>query len=574
MLYIKGFLELLDSSYTLLRNARYAGAADAEQAAYDIYERSFRYLKKTGCPTEPVTDAIETDGAVYPAPGRLKAERQPDETQKEIGVQDTEKNPADTQVPEGTENEIMDFADAPREEIGFMETSDTNEADGQEGTAPDDPEIEIWDGQAQEEADAAEEPQQQNEAHVTEELQQNEDPVEEEPRQDDAAGPDEAGIRPEGQIPEAPGTRREAEEKPEEKPAQEKAPADAGQDDAQQRNSLFKQANAADYRVREEAKETPTGGPAEPQDTKTQEAGTQDSAEDPSAEESLGGLLAATAAAQEKPAPDASPQRTPAQPDRNPERKKHGMRPMTGNRESSQRQEGAEADTAGKPAGLENHEKNGTGQKEKEKVQNTAAPEQSPQFPDELHKNGFVFYYDAVTVTDPNGTKEKAELIIAPLSLEHESTDVIMWVLTDDGEQVEQNGIRRTMAAHLGLCDIIVSGIMLDGKFVPRISLSKKMSEAGYVLEEKSHAENGSGGHILLEDKGIAIHIFPIGFENSRNGFADFFYLVTENGESRTGVSDERHELWITFEGFEKKVVAKWTDDNVMHAAVFDRGCI
>lgn len=191
-----------------------------------------------------------------------------------------------------------------------------------------------------------------------------------------------------------------------------------------------------------------------------------------------------------------------------------------------------------------------------------------PEFPSDMKKDEFIFLYDSIVVRSPNGVEEEAELFVSPMSLS-DGDRIIVWSNTGKGTNTEVSGAKRNVIVHLELCDVVVSGQMNNGRFTPFVALTDRDVQKGYQLEEDPYLQNGGKGHIMLEDVGIRIHMFPISFENNEEGDAEFFYCIAKGrreencGDSLDGPVMFRHE------NMDKRLVGKWkTETQRLYAAV------
>ena len=192
------------------------------------------------------------------------------------------------------------------------------------------------------------------------------------------------------------------------------------------------------------------------------------------------------------------------------------------------------------------------------------------EFPSSMHKDDFTFYYDGFVVQSPDGKKETAEVIVAPLHLKEGNKDIVVWADTKDGIQTGASGARSTVLLHLDLCDVILGGEIQDGKFVASVELTKREKEAGYQIEHNGQAMNGEKGHVLVFDTNIEIHAFPVSFKNDDAGNAEYFYFISQKGEDDvTGFCSNGNAVTVNVDGKQRTVYAKWKD-NILYIAAME----
>ena len=206
----------------------------------------------------------------------------------------------------------------------------------------------------------------------------------------------------------------------------------------------------------------------------------------------------------------------------------------------------------------ESGETKGSNEAPKE-IENT--PEEESEFPSQMHKNDFTFYYDHVIVTTPDGEEEEAEIIAAPLSLEEGSKEIVVWTNLGDKSVVSVSGIKKTVLSHIGYSDLIVGGAIENGSFVPSVSLTKKETERNFKLEEETQLMDGKGGHIILADEDVVIHIFPTSFSNDQKGDAEFFYILKNGNETRMGDTSDEDSLTFVHDNEKLRIIARWDNE-------------
>ena len=170
-----------------------------------------------------------------------------------------------------------------------------------------------------------------------------------------------------------------------------------------------------------------------------------------------------------------------------------------------------------------------------------------PELPLSLKSKDFTFSISAIKTKD---LKEQATFLVAPLRLDVPEFVAVVVTSTETNGRLEFETDKYTYSIH---------SRMIDGVFSPEIII-KDEDMSQFDVKEKTF---GNEGHIALvdEDEGIAVHIFPTSFASNNYGTADFVYCVdTGDGEYYTGTNGGDKSAFVTIDGHEYEIVAKWNE--------------
>ena len=108
---------------------------------------------------------------------------------------------------------------------------------------------------------------------------------------------------------------------------------------------------------------------------------------------------------------------------------------------------------------------------------------------------------------------------------------------------------------------------MDGGIFASWYKIRENGPDDDVIIQAKSK-HHGSGGHIVLDDDGVVVHVLPAGFSNNEKGDADFVYYINVNGEEKMGDTSDGKPVTFMYQGNEIRLMARWKDNDTMYCHV------
>lgn len=179
-----------------------------------------------------------------------------------------------------------------------------------------------------------------------------------------------------------------------------------------------------------------------------------------------------------------------------------------------------------------------------------------PELPLSLKSKDFTFSISAIKTKD---LKEQATFLVAPLRLDVPEFVAIVKATINGETFVTSTETNGRLEFETDKYTYSIHSRMVDGVFSPEIII-KDEDMSQFDVKEKTF---GNEGHIALvdEDEGIAVHIFPTSFASNNYGTADFVYCVDAgDGEYYTGTNGGDKSAFVTIDGHEYEIVAKWNE--------------
>lgn len=187
-----------------------------------------------------------------------------------------------------------------------------------------------------------------------------------------------------------------------------------------------------------------------------------------------------------------------------------------------------------------------------------------------MQDRDFTMTYIRAKVMKNGAELAKCEFIIAPMALEEDSRDIIVWCMSGQKAQVLTSAKKKpSVLIDVRDFGVIVSGVCRNGNFEAGIRLRKMDTDNGITLIQEEPATFGGKGHIVIRDEGIAIHVIPTSFRNNRTGNADYFYCI-ETDTERIGANARGVEaVDFGYNGIQYKLICRWKEDtNTLYAMV------
>lgn len=179
-----------------------------------------------------------------------------------------------------------------------------------------------------------------------------------------------------------------------------------------------------------------------------------------------------------------------------------------------------------------------------------------PELPLSLKSKDFTFSISAIKTKD---LKEQATFLVAPLRLDVPEFVAVVKATINGETFVTSTETNGRLEFETDKYTYSIHSRMVDGVFSPEIII-KDEDMSQFDVKEKTF---GDEGHVALvdEDEGIAVHIFPTSFASNNYGTADFVYCVdTGDGEYYTGTNGGDKSAFVTIDGHEYEIVAKWNE--------------
>lgn len=193
---------------------------------------------------------------------------------------------------------------------------------------------------------------------------------------------------------------------------------------------------------------------------------------------------------------------------------------------------------------------------------NPAPKTERSNMPDHMHKDDFTFNFDRIRVSNADGSiSENARLLVMPLSIDEDEPEILACAIINRKSHVvvSKDGVANIdIAGHR----VEIRGRMDGGIFASWYKIRENGPDDDIIIQAKSK-HHGSGGHIVLDDDGVVVHVLPAGFSNNENGDADFVYYINVNGEEKAGDTSDGKPVTFMYQGKKIRLMARWKDDTM-----------
>ena len=198
---------------------------------------------------------------------------------------------------------------------------------------------------------------------------------------------------------------------------------------------------------------------------------------------------------------------------------------------------------------------------------NHAPKTERSNMPDHMHKDDFTFNFDRIRVSNADGSiSENARLLVMPLSIDEDEPEILACAIINRKSHVvvSKDGVANIdIAGHR----VEIRGRMDGGIFASWYKIKENSPDDDVIIQAKSK-HHGSGGHIVLDDDGVVVHVLPAGFSNNENGDADFVYYINVNGEEKAGDTSDGKPVTFMYQGHKLRLTARWKDNDTMYCHV------
>lgn len=198
---------------------------------------------------------------------------------------------------------------------------------------------------------------------------------------------------------------------------------------------------------------------------------------------------------------------------------------------------------------------------------NPAPETKRSDMPDHMRKDEFTFNFDRIRVSNADGSiSENARLLVMPLSIDEDEPEILACAIINRKSHVvvSKDGVANIdIAGH----KVEIRGRMDGGIFASWYKIRENGPDDDIIIQAKSK-HHGSGGHIVLDDDGVVVHVLPAGFSNNENGDADFVYYINVNGEEKAGDTSDGKPVTFMYQGNELRLMARWKDNDTMYCHV------
>lgn len=198
---------------------------------------------------------------------------------------------------------------------------------------------------------------------------------------------------------------------------------------------------------------------------------------------------------------------------------------------------------------------------------NPAPKTERSNMPDHMHKDDFTFNFDRIRVSNADGSiSENARLLVMPLSIDEDEPEILACAIINRKSHVvvSKDGVANIdIAGH----KVEIRGRMDGGIFASWYKIRENGPDDDIIIQAKSK-HHGSGGHIVLDDDGVVVHVLPAGFSNNENGDADFVYYINVDGEEKMGDTSDGKPVTFMYQGNEIRLMARWKDNDTMYCHV------
>lgn len=193
---------------------------------------------------------------------------------------------------------------------------------------------------------------------------------------------------------------------------------------------------------------------------------------------------------------------------------------------------------------------------------NPAPETKRSDMPDHMRKDEFTFNFDRIRVSNADGSiSENARLLVMPLSIDEDEPEILACAIINRKSHVvvSKDGVANIdIAGHR----VEIRGRMDGGIFASWYKIRENGPDDDIIIQAKSK-HHGSGGHIVLDDDGVVVHVLPAGFSNNENGDADFVYYINVNGEEKAGDTSDGKPVTLMYQGKKIRLMARWKDDTM-----------
>lgn len=193
---------------------------------------------------------------------------------------------------------------------------------------------------------------------------------------------------------------------------------------------------------------------------------------------------------------------------------------------------------------------------------NPAPKTERSNMPDHMHKDDFTFNFDRIRVSNADGSiSENARLLVMPLSIDEDEPEILACAIINRKSHVvvSKDGVANIdVAGH----KVEIRGRMDGGIFASWYKIRENGPDDDIIIQAKSK-HHGSGGHIVLDDDGVVVHVLPAGFSNNENGDADFVYYINVNGEEKAGDTSDGKPVTFMYQENKLRLTARWKDDTM-----------
>lgn len=203
---------------------------------------------------------------------------------------------------------------------------------------------------------------------------------------------------------------------------------------------------------------------------------------------------------------------------------------------------------------------------------NPAPKTERSDMPDHMHKDDFTFNFDRIRVSNADGSiSENARLLVMPLSIDEDEPEILACAIINRKSHVvvSKDGVANIdIAGHR----VEIRGRMDGGIFASWYKIKENSPDDDVIIQAKSK-HHGSGGHIVLDDDGVVVHVLPAGFSNNENGDADFVYYINVNGEEKAGDTSDGKPVTFMYQENKLRLTARWKDDTMYcHVSEYEGG--
>ena len=198
---------------------------------------------------------------------------------------------------------------------------------------------------------------------------------------------------------------------------------------------------------------------------------------------------------------------------------------------------------------------------------NPAHETKQSNMPDHMHKDDFTFNFDRIRVSNADGSiSENARLLVMPLSIDEDEPEILACAIINRKSHVV---VSKDGAANIDIAGhkVEIRGRMDGGIFASWYKIKGNDPDDDVIIQAKSK-HHGSGGHIVLDDDGVVIHVLPAGFSNNEKGDADFVYYININGEEKMGDTSDGKPVTFMYQGNKLRLTARWKDNDTMYCHV------
>ena len=203
---------------------------------------------------------------------------------------------------------------------------------------------------------------------------------------------------------------------------------------------------------------------------------------------------------------------------------------------------------------------------------NPAPETKRSDMPDHMRKDEFTFNFDRIRVSNADGSiSENARLLVMPLSIDEDEPEILACAIINRKSHVV---VSKDRVANIDIAGhkVEIRGRMDGGIFASWYKIRENGPDDDIIIQAKSK-HHGSGGHIVLDDDGVVVHVLPAGFSNNENGDADFVYYINVNGEEKAGDTSDGKPVTFMYQENKLRLTARWKDDTMYcHVSEYEGG--